>query len=105
MRPPSRLRGCACGHSRINGPTGSYSAPEFPYEKPVGWFPLWSKWEVKLKFPANKQRRLRSGLTSFLSADLKCIPRSTICVQVVYKKAGLKGLKMDLSNAESTTDS
>jgi hypothetical protein len=27
------------------------------------------------------------------------------CVQVVYKKAGLKGLKMDLSNAESTTDS
>jgi len=33
------------------------------------------------------------------------IPRSTICVQVVYKKAGLKGLKMDLSNAESTTDS
>jgi len=29
----------------------------------------------------------------------------TICVQVVYKKAGLKGLKMDLSNAESTTDS
>jgi hypothetical protein len=27
-----------------------------------------------------------------------------ICVQVVYKKAGLKGLKMDLSNAESTTD-
>jgi len=28
-----------------------------------------------------------------------------ICVQVVYKKAGLKGLKMDLSNAESITDS
>src|SRR6267154_2576324 len=28
-----------------------------------------------------------------------------ICVQLVYKKAGLKGLKMDLSNAESTTDS
>src|SRR5690349_5423066 len=28
-----------------------------------------------------------------------------ICVQVVYKKEGLKGLKMDLSNAESTTDS
>jgi hypothetical protein len=27
------------------------------------------------------------------------------CVQVVYKKAGLKGLKLDLSNAESTTDS
>ena len=27
------------------------------------------------------------------------------CVQLVYKKAGLKGLKMDLSNAESTTDS
>jgi hypothetical protein len=27
------------------------------------------------------------------------------CVQVVYKKAVLKGLKMDLSNAESTTDS
>jgi hypothetical protein len=26
------------------------------------------------------------------------------CVQVVYKKAGLKGLKMGLSNAESTTD-
>jgi hypothetical protein len=25
-------------------------------------------------------------------------------LQVVYKKAGLKGLKMDLSNAESTTD-
>ena len=25
--------------------------------------------------------------------------------QFVYKKAGLKGLKMDLSNAESTTDS
>jgi hypothetical protein len=25
----------------------------------------------------------------------------TICVQVVYKKAVLKGLKMDLSNAES----
>jgi hypothetical protein len=32
-------------------------------------------------------------------------PAVTICVQVVYKKAGLKGLKMDLSNAESTTDS
>jgi hypothetical protein len=32
-------------------------------------------------------------------------PTVTICVQVVYKKAGLKGLKMDLSNAESTTDS
>ncbi len=29
----------------------------------------------------------------------------TICVQLVYKKAVLKGLKMDLSNAESTTDS
>ena len=28
-----------------------------------------------------------------------------LCVQFVYKKAGLKGLKMDLSNAESTTDS
>jgi hypothetical protein len=28
-----------------------------------------------------------------------------ICVQLVYKKAGLKGLKMDLSNAESTADS
>ena len=28
-----------------------------------------------------------------------------ICLQLVYKKAGLKGLKMDLSNAESTTDS
>src|SRR6267154_4141082 len=28
-----------------------------------------------------------------------------ICVQLVYKKAGLKGLKIDLSNAESTTDS
>ena len=28
-----------------------------------------------------------------------------IWVQLVYKKAGLKGLKMDLSNAESTTDS
>jgi hypothetical protein len=27
------------------------------------------------------------------------------CVQVVYKKAGLKGLKLDLCNAESTTDS
>jgi hypothetical protein len=27
------------------------------------------------------------------------------CVQVVCKKAALKGLKMDLSNAESTTDS
>jgi hypothetical protein len=26
-----------------------------------------------------------------------------ICVQVEYKKAGSKGLKMDLSNAESTT--
>jgi len=33
------------------------------------------------------------------------VPRGAICVQVVYKKAGLKGLKMDLSNAESTTDS
>ncbi len=32
-------------------------------------------------------------------------PAVTIYVQVVYKKAGLKGLKMDLSNAESTTDS
>jgi hypothetical protein len=32
-------------------------------------------------------------------------PSVKICVQVVYKKAGLKGLKMDLSNAESTTDS
>ena len=32
------------------------------------------------------------------------VPRSD-CVQVVYKKAGLKDLKMDLSNAESTTDS
>src|SRR5229473_3790977 len=30
---------------------------------------------------------------------------SVSCVQFVYKKAGLKGLKMDLSNAESTTDS
>ena len=29
----------------------------------------------------------------------------TRCVHVVYKKAGLNGLKMDLSNAESTTDS
>ncbi len=28
-----------------------------------------------------------------------------ICVQLVYKKAVLKGLKMGLSNAESTTDS
>ena len=27
------------------------------------------------------------------------------CVQLVYKKAVLKGLKLDLSNAESTTDS
>jgi hypothetical protein len=27
------------------------------------------------------------------------------CVHFVYKKAGLKGLKLDLSNAESTTDS
>ena len=26
------------------------------------------------------------------------------CVQLVYKKAVLKGLKLDLSNAESTTD-
>jgi hypothetical protein len=32
-------------------------------------------------------------------------PSVTICIQLVYKKAGLKGLKMDLSNAESTTDS
>jgi hypothetical protein len=39
-------------------------------------------------------------------------PRSNVarssrrfCVQVLYKKAGLKGLKMNLSNAESTTDS
>jgi len=31
------------------------------------------------------------------------VPR--VCVQIMYKKAGLKGLKMDLSNAESTTDS
>ncbi len=28
-----------------------------------------------------------------------------ICVQLVYKKWVLKGLKMELSNAESTTDS
>lgn len=37
----------------------------------------------KLKFRANKQRRRRSGLTSFLSADLKCIPHTlcTTCVQ------------------------
>ena len=27
------------------------------------------------------------------------------CVHVMYKKAGLKGLKLDLCNAESTTDS
>jgi hypothetical protein len=27
------------------------------------------------------------------------------CVQLVYKKAVLKGLKMGISNAESTTDS
>jgi len=33
------------------------------------------------------------------------VPRGGDCVQLVYKKAGLKGLKMDLSNAESTTDS
>jgi hypothetical protein len=30
---------------------------------------------------------------------------SAILLQVVYKKAGLKGLKLDLCNAESTTDS
>jgi hypothetical protein len=59
-----------------NGPTGSYSGPEFPYEKPGGC-------------------KRRSEVH----------PAVTICVQVVYKKAGLKGLKMDLSNAESTTDS
>jgi len=34
--------------------------------------------------------------SGFLSSD---------CVQLVYEKAGLKGLKLDLSNAESTTDS
>ena len=39
----------------------------------------------------------------FPGADLKGILRS--CVQLVYKKVGLKGLRVDLSNAESTTDS
>jgi hypothetical protein len=34
--------------------------------------------------------------------QLLCPP---ICVQLVYKNAVLKGLKLDLSNAESTTDS
>ena len=29
----------------------------------------------------------------------------SICVQLVHKKAVLKGLKLDLSNAASTTDS
>jgi hypothetical protein len=34
-------------------------------------------------------------------------PRTSVssCVQLVYKKAVLKGLKLDLSNAESSTDS
>jgi len=52
---------------------------------------------------------IRQGPTAILG-ELQ--PRSNVarssrrfCVQVVYKKAGLKGLKMDLSNAESTTDS
>src|SRR5438445_7813700 len=37
--------------------------------------------------------------------EVMCTFLASDCVQVVYKKAGLKGLKMDLSNAESTTDS
>jgi len=47
------------------------------------------------KFP-DKWRGNPEVMCTFLASD---------CVQVVYMKAGLKGRKMDLSNAESTTDS
>jgi len=39
-----------------------------------------------------------------LSDGITGLPQR-ICVQLVYKNAVLKGLKLDLSNAESTTDS
>jgi hypothetical protein len=45
-----------------------------------------------------------SGRITGNSEVAGCV-RRRFCVQLVYKKAGLKGLKMDLSNAELTTDS
>jgi hypothetical protein len=41
-----------------------------PLRKTGGMIPFVIEMRGKLKFPANKQCRLRSGLTSFLSADL-----------------------------------
>ncbi len=40
-----------------------------------------------------------------LRADLRCVPPLAICVQLVHKEAVLKGVKRELINAESTTDS
>jgi hypothetical protein len=70
--------------------------------------------------PAVSQGHVRRGVNGLILVgvavyaeereDLPCHPapglarRVAICVQLVYKKAGLKGLKMDLSNAKSTTD-
>jgi hypothetical protein len=59
----------------------------------------------KLKFPAKQTAQTRKRLDELSKRRPEVHPAVTICIQVVYKKAGLKGLKMDLSNAESTTDS
>jgi hypothetical protein len=48
-------------------------------------------------------KRLRTPRASWF--DLAYAYPWVICVQVVHKMAGSKGLKMDLSNAESATDS
>ena len=56
--------------------------------------------QVSSKQTAQTQKRLDE-----LSKRRPEVHPADVCVQVVYKKAGLKGLKMDLSNAESTTDS
>jgi len=50
-----------------------------------------------LKKVANCGHSVSDGRSMPLTVDF--------CVQLVYKKAVLKGLKMGISNAESTTDS
>jgi hypothetical protein len=91
--------------SDSDGPTRSYSGPEFPYEKASGMIPFVIEMRGQAQVSSKQTGQTQKRLDELSKRRPEVHPAVTICVQPVYKKAGLKGLQMDLSNAESTTGS
>jgi hypothetical protein len=82
----------------------------FQHVSPFAFFEVgFIGWIIRVRFAFHLDMSFDGNALGVESQSLFGRPSSsqvsTICVQLVYKKAGLKGLKMDLSNAESTTDS